>query len=273
MIKIFKDKSKRLKSGESLFIDLGGYNPSTVTKIKTLSKRVWIPENKLWEVPLSLIKDIIDLFDISELKVDENIDLDYIEPEPIVIVSDNKNVEDFKNELDLINDNKIKEWTLKALESLPDYFFEIPASSTGKYHPKYCLGEGGLTRHCRAAAKIAKDMFTFSTLFKFTSKEEDEIISALLLHDGCKNGLEGSKYTIHEHPLVVCEYLKDNKELNKILDKETRDNILNNIQSHMSEWNINKRSNIVLPLPQTDSQKFTALCDYLASRKDINVAI
>ena len=273
MIKVFRDKSKKLKNAESLFVDLGGYNATNVAKIKTLNKRIWLYDTKLWEIPMSLIKDIINLFDTNELDIAEDIDIEYIEPEPIVLNSENKNVEQFINEINLINDNNIKEWTLKALESLPNYFYHIPASSTGKYHPEYCLGEGGLTRHCRAAAKIAKDMFTFSTLFNFTIQEQDEIISALLLHDGCKNGLEGSKYTIHEHPLVVCEYLKANEELTQLLYNKIIDNILNNIKSHMSEWNTNKKSSVVLPLPRTETQKFTALCDYLASRKDINVIL
>lgn len=274
MIKVIKEKSKRLKSNESLFIDLGGYNANTVSKIKTLNKRFWIPEDKLWEVPLHLIKDLVKLFEIDELKIAEDIDMEYIETETNNDLTFGiGNIEEFADEINVIKDVNIREWTKKALEYLPDYFFHIPASSTGKYHPEYCLGEGGLTRHCRAAAKIAYDLFRFSTLYSFTQQEEDEIISALLLHDGCKNGLGSSKFTIHEHPLVVCEHLEANEELNKLLNKEIRDNIFGNIRSHMSEWNTNKRSKIVLPLPETDSQKFTALCDYLASRKDINVVI
>ena len=39
----------------------------------------------------------------------------------------------------------------------------------------------------------------------------------------------------------------------------------------MGEWNENKRSSTVLPKPETDIQKFVHMCDYLASRKDIEV--
>lgn len=273
MIKVFKDKSKKLNNTESLFIDLGGYNANIVAKIKSLNKRIYIPDEKLWEVPLYLIKDVVNLFESNEIKIADDINMEYVKSEDDTIKFSAKNVEDFSDEIEFIKDENIKEWTKKALDYLPDYFFHIPASSTGKYHPQYCLGEGGLTRHCRAAAKIAKDMFTFNTLFNFTQQEQDEIISALLLHDGCKNGLGSSKFTVHEHPLAVCDYLGANEELNKIIHKEIRDHIFNNIRSHMSQWNTNKRSKIILPLPQTDSEKFTALCDYLASRKDINVVI
>ena len=43
------------------------------------------------------------------------------------------------------------------------------------------------------------------------------------------------------------------------------------IESHMGEWNTNSYSNVVLPLPITKHQKFVHMCDYLASRKFINV--
>ena len=51
----------------------------------------------------------------------------------------------FKKELAYIKDEKIRNSLILILEELPDYWFSVPASSTGKYHPKYALGEGGRT--------------------------------------------------------------------------------------------------------------------------------
>lgn len=276
MIKVIKNKSIKLKSEESLFIDIGGYDVNVIAQIKTLEKRIYLPDSRLWEIPLYLIKDIIRVLDGYKVNIAEDIDIERVKTEQ----SENQsltfevgNVAMFQEEINLIQDKDIREWTLKALEYLPDYFFHIPASSTGKYHPEYCLGEGGLARHCKAASKIAKDLFPFSTLFNFNQQEQDEIIASLLLHDGAKNGLGSSNFTVHEHPLAVCEHLETNEELNKLLSKEIRDNIFNNIRSHMSQWNTNKRSKIILPLPENNSQKFVALCDYLASRKDINIIL
>ena len=61
---------------------------------------------------------------------------------------------EFEMELSYINDKKIKEALLKVIKLLPDYWFTIPASSTGKYHPEYALGDGGLLRHSKAAMRI-----------------------------------------------------------------------------------------------------------------------
>ena len=38
----------------------------------------------------------------------------------------------------------------------------------------------------------------------------------------------------------------------------------------MGKWNTNEYSKIILPLPFTLTQKLVHMCDYLASRKQIN---
>ena len=43
----------------------------------------------------------------------------------------------FSTELNLIKNEKIKEAGIILVKKLPSYFYDIPASSTGKYHPKY----------------------------------------------------------------------------------------------------------------------------------------
>ena len=57
---------------------------------------------------------------------------------------------------------------------LPDYFFKIPASSTGKYHPKFAGTEHGLVKHTKVAVRIAHDLFEINEMF--TDKEKDLII-------------------------------------------------------------------------------------------------
>ena len=66
--------------------------------------------------------------------------------------------ETFEQELSLIQDAERRLFVSRCLENVADYFFEVPASSTGKYHPEYSLGRGGLVRHTKAAVKIANNM-------------------------------------------------------------------------------------------------------------------
>lgn len=172
----------------------------------------------------------------------------------------------FTYELNQIKDPKIREFTTKALEIAPDYFWEIPASSTGKHHPSYALGMGGLCRHVKAAVKIAIELFNLS-MFKYTDAQKDIIISALILHDCAKSGIPKTKFTIHDHPIVICDYILQHKEIYEILDEKTLNTLLDCIRSHMGTWTISKFSKVVLPEPKTGMQNFVHMCDYLASRK------
>ncbi len=98
-------------------------------------------------------------------------------------------VEVFKKEFSYIKDEKYAIDARYLVDSLPDYFFSIPASSTGKYHPKYTLGDRGLVRHTKSAVRIAYELLDNPLIGgKYTSREKDLMILALILHDGMKLG-------------------------------------------------------------------------------------
>ena len=177
-------------------------------------------------------------------------------------------IECFKNELEYIKDLKIREFTEKAIEDMPDYFFEVASSSTGKYHPAYALGKGGLLRHVRAAVRIAIELFRMEMFNYFEEEGKDLIISSLILHDGRKLGNIQGKYTITEHPLVQAFSMRANSSLIKMLPKEQFETICENIGSHMGAWNCAPRSSKeVLPKPKGKMQNFVHLVDYIASRR------
>lgn len=188
-----------------------------------------------------------------------------------MIVIYNK-VKIFENEISFIKNKKIKEFAEKAINELPDYFFEVPASSTGKYHPKFSLGDGGLVRHTKCAVIIANDLLNIEMYSSYTDDEKDLILVSLLLHDGKKCGEIKSDYTVAEHPLIVAKWLKDNENLNSLLSIEQIDFIYNAISSHMGQWNTDyKTKQVILPKPTTKYQKFVHQCDYLASRKYLDM--
>ena len=43
----------------------------------------------------------------------------------------------FEVELNRINDERVRISASFVLEMLPDYFYKIPASSSGRFHPAY----------------------------------------------------------------------------------------------------------------------------------------
>lgn len=177
----------------------------------------------------------------------------------------------FDQEINYINNPRYKENIKTLINLLPDYFFSVPASSTGKYHPNFALGDGGLVRHTKVAVRIAKEMFNDESISgAYTNNEKDLMIMALMLHDGLKSGLKKSEYTNFDHPILVSNYIKENKD--KLTLKENEIKFLCSvIESHMGPWNTNNYSNVILPKPSTSHQRFVHMCDYLASRKFLDV--
>ena len=49
-------------------------------------------------------------------------------------------IKTFELELDMIKDNDLRNLVKRCLENAPDYFYTIPASSSGKYHTCNMLG-------------------------------------------------------------------------------------------------------------------------------------
>ena len=178
--------------------------------------------------------------------------------------------ENFKTELNYIKDERIKRSLITMINKLPDYFFEVPASSTGKYHPSFSLGEGGLLRHTKAAVRIAKELLDNPSLNNFTQNEKDLIIFAITLHDGLKSGLVKSEYTLFEHPILMSDYIQDNMEELDLEDEEI-DLVCRCIRTHMGPWTKNYKGEEVLEPPKDKYQRFVHMCDYLASRKFLDV--
>lgn len=177
----------------------------------------------------------------------------------------------FKRELSYILNDRIKESCIMLLNLLPDYFYEIPASSTGKYHPSFSLGDGGLVRHTKVAVKIARELFNDNSLFaSYTNDEKDLLTLSIILHDGVKEGLVKEKYVRFDHPVLMASFIKENASKTKLNDKEIK-LICDVISSHMGPWNTNPYSDVVLPLPKTKYQQFVHMCDYLSSRKFLDV--
>ena len=67
----------------------------------------------------------------------------------------------FKEETNYIKNDRIRQSAETLIEQIPDYFFEVGASSTGKHHPSFSNGEGGLLRHTKTATRIGKEILAF----------------------------------------------------------------------------------------------------------------
>lgn len=181
------------------------------------------------------------------------------------------NSEIFYGELKLIRNTNLSLAVKRILdEVVPEYFYIVASSSTGKYHPWYALGYGGLVRHTKAAVKIAYDLLQ---LEQYQHLDSDAVISALILHDTFKRGKTCGQYTVSEHPLIASdEIMKWAKAVLPVEMHGCFEVICSLIASHSGQWN-EVMHKPMLPKPVTQEQKFVHLCDYLASRRYIIVEV
>ena len=178
----------------------------------------------------------------------------------------------FKEEISYIKDSSLRSDLKTLIELLPDYFFEVPASSTGKYHPAFAAGDGGLVRHPKVAVRFAYELLNNNTVgCKFSAHDKDLILMALTLHDGLKHGYTHERYVKFEHPLLASKFIMENKDKLSMEIDDVR-KMCSMIESHMGEWTYdNYKKKEVLPKPVTAEQRFVHMCDYLASRKFVDV--
>lgn len=172
--------------------------------------------------------------------------------------------------LNTFENEDIKEFAVELLNNLPEYIWHVGASSTGKYHPAYSLGEGGLMRHQMAVVRFLNFFLELEQYGAgMTSRERDLMRTAALVHDGMKSGTQDdynkSKYTKFNHPILMADVIRSTDGL----DAAERDFIAHCIESHMGQWNVDKKTNIELPKPKDEYQKLVHLADYLASRKTL----
>ena len=170
----------------------------------------------------------------------------------------------FANELNYIHDTKIREFAKRLIEDAPEYFFHVPASSSGKYHPQFDLGEGGLVRHTRCVAYFAK---CFGVSHMLDQRTADMLVTCAIAHDIKKQGEgEHGKYTVSEHPTLAAHYLLDVSDtMPDVFTKDELTVMFNAIRSHMGQWGEKDG----LPVPKSAFDFMLHDADYVASRKEL----
>ncbi len=156
-----------------------------------------------------------------------------------------------------IEHRSIRKWVEEKVKIIPAYFWEVPASSSGKYHPKFAIVKGGLLNHTKAAVYFG---YEASRALELSVTERDIVIAALILHDGFKYGVDGGRHTIKEHDEIAAAEFAKGEDFKA---GSAREQIIEAIKRHMGQWGRFK--------PRTELEKTVHLCDYFASRKEIGL--
>ena len=174
--------------------------------------------------------------------------------------------------LDAVQNSDIKNFMIQCIATIPNYWFKAPASSSGRFHPKYALGEGGLMRHTLGILQFVNRLRE-NNIYRsqFTEREFDLICVACLMHDSRKCGddedYKKSQRTRFEHPLLAAEVIRS-INTTYVTDEE-KEFVASAVETHMGQWNT--KDSVTLPLPLTNHQKFVHLVDYIASMRNCNM--
>jgi hypothetical protein len=163
----------------------------------------------------------------------------------------------------MIKDEKIKQFVITCFEKLcPDYFWTVPCSTSGKYHPQFALGKGGLVRHVKSAIWWGIELSKAMEMEQY----HDEMVAALLLHDLIKNGkgLDIRGFPLERgvtgtHGVTLAKKLCD--VMSEMADR-SGDLIRAGVARHMGIWTTDHRFR-----PGTKFETLIHLADYCASRK------
>lgn len=170
-------------------------------------------------------------------------------------------IEQLQKEIDLIMDLRLKTLIIKTLEKAPEYFWSIPASSTGRHHPKEDNEVSGLIKHTRKAVKIGCEL---CEAFGVEGFKRDVVIASLILHDSVKNGYPtNSGFTVAGHGYQISQLMRDAK----IMDNKNSDlrEVINAAATHMGRWDF------PFDTPHDAIGLIVHLADYIVSRKCVNI--
>lgn len=178
----------------------------------------------------------------------------------------------FEKELETIEDLHLRGFTKYALENAPKYFYSIGASASGKYHPKFSQGEGGLVRHTKSVLMFCNELLNMSPYHELPPLWKDYARVACLLHDICKygEGDEMDKSTYTDHALNGAIYVdkmwgKYHSTYEEIFLELAPELITHAIMCHMGRWSKETQR----PIGIIDN--LVHLADYVASRNFINI--
>ena len=177
----------------------------------------------------------------------------------------------FEGLLNKFETDEIRNYCTDMIKEIPDYIFTIPSSTSFKYHNKTQCQPHGQIFHILMFAEVMNYVLGLEYVKEKTNERQRDCLRCTpIFHDAIKCGLNGSQYTVHEHPMLAGEWVR-NTSVEHDVDADTKAYIARLCESHSGEWTSTKRSKTVLPKPENDEQFFVHMCDYLASRSNLDM--
>lgn len=178
----------------------------------------------------------------------------------------------FKELLDKFETEEMRLYCEDMIEQIPDYFFTMPSSTSGKFHNATQCKPHGQVYHVIMFGSIMNYLLALKcNREKFKSPvQRDAMRCVPIFHDAIKCGWDGSQYTVHEHPMLAGAWVRE-IHVEHDIDDSIKERIARMCERHSGEWTTNKRSTVVLPEPENEMEILVHECDILSSRPDIDM--
>jgi HD superfamily phosphohydrolase YqeK len=174
----------------------------------------------------------------------------------------------FAYELGKIKSPELLKITKQILLKCCDYCCDESASSTGKFHPSFSLGPGGLVKHIKAVCKNTETILRMMP--QYDGEDWDIPYIAAILHDCMKYTEYKQQYTHENHPNLMAAAIRQHKtddtELNTKLER-----IASNVETHMSRFNTCRHSDDIMPPPTSMENMIVAIADMISAQKYFHV--
>lgn len=180
----------------------------------------------------------------------------------------------FKELLDKFETEEMRLYCEDMIEQIPDYFFTMPSSTSGKFHNATQCKPHGQVYHVIMFGSIMNYLLALKcNREKFKSPvQRDAMRCVPIFHDAIKCGWDGSQYTVHEHPMLAGAWVRET-HVEHDIDDSIKERIARMCERHSGEWTTNKRSTVVLPEPENEMEILVHECDILSSRPDIDMQL
>lgn len=161
--------------------------------------------------------------------------------------------------LQLIDDARTRAITTRLSRDAPEYFWHVPASSSGYHHPA-CRGERGLWAHTLMLSTVIDRLAdSYVQQGRLEPADVDLAHAAAILHDQRKNGdpENPSKKSTSDHDLRMARVVRESPLDDRVADA---------VAAHMGPWYDG-------PQPETPLERLVHHADMVASTASITPGV
>jgi hypothetical protein len=211
----------------------------------------------IWDGQSAGTRSMIE--EAHKLGLDVEITLTEEPPEPSI---DEEELLRRMPEIDKMEDGFYKTFLIDAfMNGCPDYFWELPTSSSGKYHPEDEVGKHGNWLHVkRMYATYENNSRSLVEAGTITEDDREAGKAAALLHDMFKYGYpeaEGN-HTVNYHDVLGAAYVRQYTDL--------PEKVAELIETHNGAWHAG-------PTPRNTHEWCHHFADMSAAQRGTNTAI